>query len=498
VRLRTARTSLHELALRGRTVEAAFALSYQQLRPAAQTLFRLLGLHPGPDIATGAAAALAGRDLPDADELLTELLDAHLVEERIAGRYVLHNLLREYAGELTAADLPADRSAATRRILEYYLHTSAAATFFLEPDNPVPFNYELGPVPSQIRAPNDRAAAESWFDAERSNLIAAIELAADERHDGQAWRLTRAIWRDLCYHGYDDLCLHTHRIAIEAAERAGEPSGVALGHNDVAAMHYRRGRWADALHHLDRAIAIRAELGDQLRQAKSLSNKATVLHSSGRHREALRAHQEALALTLALPGCSEKALLSSYPNLGQSYVFAGQFAAAEEMYRLYLELVDRIGSDEQRNRGYAQLGELRLRQGRFAEALELLSRACRGSVPHVNDPYHFAEMMRLLGTAHRSVGQFDEALRCHRRSLLMVEESGALFSECDARIELAVTLHAVHDDHAALEQYEQALEMARQLNLERQLAQATDGLAALRRGQVADADRAAPAAASPS
>src|SRR4029453_15040397 len=41
-------------------VRAVFSWSYAALTPSAARLFRLLGLHPGPDISTPAAASLAG------------------------------------------------------------------------------------------------------------------------------------------------------------------------------------------------------------------------------------------------------------------------------------------------------------------------------------------------------------------------------------------------------------------------------------------------------
>ena len=42
------------------SVRAVFSWSYRQLSPTAARMFRLLGLHPGPDISVRAAASLAG------------------------------------------------------------------------------------------------------------------------------------------------------------------------------------------------------------------------------------------------------------------------------------------------------------------------------------------------------------------------------------------------------------------------------------------------------
>ena len=71
-------------------------------------LFRRLGVHPGPDIDAYAAAALDGTTLAAARRHLDGLYDQHLMTEPTRGRYRLHDLLREHARALAAADDPAD------------------------------------------------------------------------------------------------------------------------------------------------------------------------------------------------------------------------------------------------------------------------------------------------------------------------------------------------------------------------------------------------------
>jgi hypothetical protein len=82
-------------------VRAVFSCSYRTLGTEASRLFRLLGLHPGPDLAAPAAASLADVPIQRVRPLLAELARAHLIAEHTPGRYVLHDLLRAYATELT-------------------------------------------------------------------------------------------------------------------------------------------------------------------------------------------------------------------------------------------------------------------------------------------------------------------------------------------------------------------------------------------------------------
>ena len=63
------------------SVRAALSWSYQQLSEPAARMFRLLSLHPGPDVGAAAAASLAGLGPAPADRALDELSCTHLVAE---------------------------------------------------------------------------------------------------------------------------------------------------------------------------------------------------------------------------------------------------------------------------------------------------------------------------------------------------------------------------------------------------------------------------------
>jgi DNA-binding SARP family transcriptional activator len=90
---------LSELSVRGETVRAAFDLSYRALPPPQRRLFRLLGRHRGDDITADAAAGLTGQAPEEAGVLLDALLDEYLLQERVPGRYRMHDLIRRYAIE---------------------------------------------------------------------------------------------------------------------------------------------------------------------------------------------------------------------------------------------------------------------------------------------------------------------------------------------------------------------------------------------------------------
>src|SRR5215467_4696495 len=161
------------------SVAAAFDLSYADLTDGQQRLFRQLGLIPGTSFDAYAAAALDGTSLSKARRQLDELYDQHLITEPVPDRYQLHDLLREHARIMAGeAGDAADSEAATRRLLDYYLHTALAAgqyfsTWASAGRPPLPGN-----PPAQTPDLSTLEQAAAWLETERANLHAAADYAA--------------------------------------------------------------------------------------------------------------------------------------------------------------------------------------------------------------------------------------------------------------------------------------------------------------------------------
>jgi DNA-binding SARP family transcriptional activator len=99
------------------SVRAVFSWSYRQLDAPAARGFRLLGLHPGPDMDIPAAAALTGVAAGAVTRLIGRLAQAHLIQAAGPDRYGMHDLLRAYAAEQAALqDKEQDRREALARL----------------------------------------------------------------------------------------------------------------------------------------------------------------------------------------------------------------------------------------------------------------------------------------------------------------------------------------------------------------------------------------------
>jgi DNA-binding SARP family transcriptional activator len=255
------------------SVRMVFSWSRARLREPASRMFRLLGIHPGPDIAVPAAASLAGMSRGQAYLALAELCDEHLLTEYAPGRYSLHELLRAYAAERArTSDSDAERRAAVHRVLDYYLHAAIAASGFAYPygskritDRPQP-----GVVLEELSGPGQAA---EWVANERHALFAAISQAAEGGYSPHAWELPwaagwlfrdEACWRSLAA---------AQESALAFADRLGDLAGQVMAHQHLGLLSFLLGDATQAGHHLDEAVELASKLGDgRLRALAGLSH----------------------------------------------------------------------------------------------------------------------------------------------------------------------------------------------------------------------------------
>jgi tetratricopeptide (TPR) repeat protein len=271
-----------------------FSWSYRRLSAAAARLFRLLGVHHGPDVTAAAAASLAGLPLADTRRLLAELTRTHLLTEHAPRRYSFHDLLRAYAAEQAHAhDSEPERRAALHRVFDYYLHTAHGAARWLDPHRD-PITLPAGEPGTQPTIIADAAQAVAWFTAERQVLLAVIDQAVGTGFDAHAWRLAWATARFLERHGHWEQWAASQQVAVDAARREADRLGQAVAHRLAGRAHMRLGRHDAAYAHLRRSMDHYRALGDDNGRAGVEVCLAQVCERQGRYRDALGHAREAL------------------------------------------------------------------------------------------------------------------------------------------------------------------------------------------------------------
>jgi len=401
------------------SVRAVFSWSSGQLTLPAARMFALLGLHPGPDISVPAAASLAGVSPGRARQALAELTRAHLLAEPSPGRYGLHDLLRAYAAEQAGAAVDDDaRSAATRRMLDHYLHTGHAAAMLLSPNRSGPaLDPPQGGTSPETFAGRDRAMA--WFQVEHHVLLAVISAAAGAGLSDYAWKLAWTLSGFLYWRGHwHDLCL-SQETALAAAEALGDQPGQAFSHRYLGRAWIRLGSGPDSHAHLQQALALYRQAGDEDGEANTHINIAQLLDTESRYEDGLRHNEEALRLFRSCGDRTGEVL--ALQNAGWFYGHLGEYRRAVSCCQQALRV--QVGHDNRRNEAaiWGTLGYLRQQLGEHAAAVVAFQRSAQGFAD-LGDRFNEAESLSELGNAHHASGQLPQARDAWRRALGILDD----------------------------------------------------------------------------
>ncbi|WBB93031.1 AfsR/SARP family transcriptional regulator [Verrucosispora sp. WMMC514] len=467
------RDALAELALGHRSVGDAFALSYAQVSTAAQRTFRLLGLHPGVRVDNTTAAALTDVPLAEAQDLLDELVDAHLIDEPVPGRYRLHDLVREYARTLLADPANgAERRDALRRLLDHHLHVAAAIGRESEsPGSRTTLSLPDPPRPDLVAICVEQGLA--WFDENRSALVALPGLAEVEFPE-RAWQLARASWRLLYNGGHLDELVETHTVGLRAAETVGDESAQALMLNYLASAYFRRADFRQAVQLLERGVELCRHSGAGHLLRSLVWNLGINSWAGGDTRRGIEYFREAATL---LRGVDRLAELSALLN-NMTYVLCmwGRYDEALRTGRSHLMLAREIGDRRQLANAIGHVGMVRHRLGHTGPARRLLRTALRLQRAGKNR-FDEGEMLNELGVMEREAGRPDEAAALHRQAFIAISEAGDLAGQCASRNLLARAILDQDDVRTAQDLFGRVLVDATRIGHRFEQARALDGLA---------------------
>jgi transcriptional regulator with XRE-family HTH domain len=173
VRMRSAENRLRLLVAGDLAVEAAFALSYDDLDARNAALFRSIAVIDGATFDARIAAATMGADVLDTEARLDELTDLGLVEARGGNRYRLHDLIRLFAlAALRTEEGPGAVPDRRDRLRTWLLGRLERAGAWFEPDRTADDHSSSG-----VSFP-DADTAQAWIRLEVVHWWPALRSAA--------------------------------------------------------------------------------------------------------------------------------------------------------------------------------------------------------------------------------------------------------------------------------------------------------------------------------
>jgi tetratricopeptide (TPR) repeat protein len=498
-------------------VRAVLSWSYQHLSLDAARMFRLIGLHPGPDLDPYAAAVLVDVSLQRAQQLLDLLIRAHLIQLTRDKRHSMHDLLRAYAVYLASNEDPEHaQQAALTRLFDYYVNTATIATNALtsasQDQTPPNIQPQTTPTPPVI----EPTAAREWLDTERNTLVTVAAYMAAHGWPDYTIFLANTLYRyfenEGSAHWVDSMTMLNH--ARKAARQISDPSAEARALTSLGLGYFWQGRYQQATEHHQQALALYRELGDRVGEAGVLTRLGLVYQQQGSHQQATVLHQQALTLFREIGHQDGEA--NVLDDLGVAYWHQGRYEEAAEHLEQALSLFREIGHRVGEAHALAYLGAVRQRQGRRKQAIEHLEQGLTlfrkmghrigeaqtlgylGDVyqrqgrwmhakehleqalalfPGIGDRVGEADALASLGNVHQQQRRYQQAVDHQQRALALYREIGHPAGEARTLNNLGEIGYVTGEVHEALIQHIAALALATQIDDHYEQARAHSGLA---------------------
>jgi tetratricopeptide (TPR) repeat protein len=411
------RGRLEALAIEGdHNVRAALDLSYQGLTDEAARLYRLLGLHPGPEFGSAVAGAALGSGR-DADGPLDLLYDANLLIDTGDERYRFHDLVRLHAAEKAEEDEPAEeRAAALRRIADHYLATATRAEEIVDPQHRT-LERDYGPsAPVCGEFGVDTDSALDWLENELPNLMAVIRIARPAGFPTVAWQLADALWPLFLRRKFYEDWRAAHREGLLAAE----------------------------------------ELGDAVAQCRMLTSGGMGELGTGDHERALEMFERAARTFRAGGNALGHARTLNYQGLAHQRL--GRLDRAAEFFARAAEELPAVGDPRAGGLARLNLADIALERGLWEQAVTDAD-AAHTTLSRAGDAYNAARAATLLGRAHLGRDRLDLAEDQLSAALTTLRGMAAHYETARAVESLATLAERRGQTDLARERYREALDL---------------------------------------
>jgi len=399
-----------------RSVRAAFDLSYRMLPEPEARLFELLALAPGPEFGTDTADALFGRS---ARRALLGLVRAGLVGQTGDRRWRLHDLVREYALSAVRHRPAAERTAAERRLMEYYAQTAEAADRMLTTSDS-----DGGPFA-------DAEQALAWLDGERVSLVAAVLSVAEGRLDAlRVLDLAVVLCPYLHGRGHIEDLASVATTALRIACPQRDERRMAFAYRSLGLAELEQGDFEEAAATQMRALERFGEVGDIRGEAALLVELSITLTELSRLDEALvtatRAveHFESLADT---PGQA-----AAWSALGRVTRAAGRAEASRDAFSRAVDLLRLVGDRRGESTAQYELGVALAKFGEHREAADAYASALSIAVD-LGDLRSTADALHALAVLHEGQHHAELARDYYERAAAAYLDAGATAEATNAQ-----------------------------------------------------------------
>jgi len=358
------------------SVRQVFLLAYQALDRATRKALAAVAFAPTADVTADTAAALLAVPPADAQLLLDDLADRNLLSEPVAGRFSIHDLVRESV--VMHGEFAAIRADAVRDLLRHYREIGS------------------GPVVANL----------SWWSAEIDNMVSCARYAVQANEIPYGWELPLAAAQYLRIRDRTALLTGLLESAAAAADSADVPAVSAEILRELGICAWLSGRYGYATTLTTRALEKYTQVGNAVGCAHAVSNLGRIDKHVGDHESARVRLLDALESYEALGrGTDAAAIQLLLCALDRK---AGDLPAARERADAALAVAVNAGQRDLEADARIQIGALDRLEGRYPAARRNFERALELE-EELGDRLQTAYAHRHLARLEADLGAIEEA-----------------------------------------------------------------------------------------
>ncbi|KAL9987596.1 hypothetical protein ACROYT_G001932 [Oculina patagonica] len=252
---------------------------------------------------------------------------------------------------------------------------------------------------------------------------------------------------------YTNACAYLEKalaIRIEVGDREGEASC----YGNLGTVFRSLGEYDKAKEYLEKALAIRIEIGDREGEATDYGNLGTVFQSLGEYDKAEEYHEKALAIRIEIG--DRKGEATDYGNLGIVFQSLGEYDKAKEYHEKALAIRIEIEDREGEATDYGNLGTVFQSLGEYDKAKEYHEKALAIKIATGNRNGEATDYGN-LGTVFASLGEYDKAKEYLEKALVIKIEIGDRAGEASSYANLGTVFRSLGEYDKAKEYQEKAL-----------------------------------------
>ncbi|HJQ23247.1 MAG TPA: tetratricopeptide repeat protein [Blastocatellia bacterium] len=267
--------------------------------------------------------------------------------------------------------------------------------------------------------------------------------------------------------------LYTRAIpAYEAlalvAEKMDDRASIAMAEAALGDAYHHLGRHAEALAHLEKALAAYEGLKNNLQIGAVLDQIGAVYLAQGDYARALASYERMRELFVATKNVAGQA--NALENIGSVHYEQGRYGDCLSFYEAALKLRQALSRRAEIAATLNNIGGVHYREENYTAAIDYFERALAEFEAH-GDRQAAAGTMNNLGGAHYQQGNYDTALEFYQKSLRIAEGLGDRDLQATARRGAGLVHYAQGNAAQALEHLQKNLALSEALGQRTRMAE---------------------------